>query len=544
MQPGDIVESVDMEMSDDETDSKPKGRVLVDVRSQDRDMRVGNPSASSQHMDMDMRMIPLPAGQMPGSHGQIMQDVHMMHSGPPPPPPPPPQFHPGQPSFHQDQTDFRHNSATEFHPAQTNFHQNRPPPNFIQNQPDFGQQDFHQMQPEFPKQEFEYRENHALRPNQEFLGEPQMRGRYSQPVDHQHRDIGFHRNDRGGRGGRGFARNRRDRYSDDHKSRNIQNNRKSRTQEHQRSSPEILPNSRPLLVPAPDTVVIIDEEGMPIGLPNEKEIAANVEHSVDTEQEENCQDRRLSHGTPNSRELDQQSIYSSGSNLVHEHESEPPVAESDEQQPTMNQVTVVPVITDSKDSQHNQYVSISEYEEHVESEAMISEKTCESSGSIENAEQDINFDQSQQQQQHISDQLDDLGNSMPSNELKRPSTNGNFDENDVSSSKKRLLSNGPQTPTETDAGLNGPIPQVSAESHPGIYDFEGPNFRPRLSGPVPFPPWRGGLPRGRGFRGGPRAPWMDRGPRPVIGNFMPRGLKRGGQFRGNGFRGRGRGNNW
>ena len=129
--------------------------------------------------------------------------------------------------------------------------------------------------------------------------------------------------------------------------------------------------------------------------------------------------------------------------------------------------------------------------------------------------------------------------------MKRPSTNGNFDENDVSSSKKRLLSNGPQTPTETDAGLNGPIPQVSAESHPGIYDFEGPNFRPRLSGPVPFPPWRGGLPRGRGFRGGPRAPWMDRGPRgPVIGNFMPRGLKRGGQFRGNGFRGRGRGNNW
>ncbi|XP_033354578.1 uncharacterized protein LOC117236064 isoform X1 [Bombus vosnesenskii] len=547
MQPGDIVESVDMEMSDDETDSKPKGRVLVDVRSQDRDMRVGNQSATSQHMDMDMRMIPLPAGQMPGSHGQIMQDVHMMHSGPLPPPPPPPQFHPGQPSFHQDQTDFRHNPA-EFHPAQSNFHQNRPPPNFIQNQQDFPQE-FHQMhqtQSEFSKQEFEYRENHALRPNQEFLGEPQMRGRYSQSTEHQHRDIGFHRNDRGGRGGRGFPRNRRDRYSDDHKQRNLQNSRKSRSQEqHQRSSPEILPNSRPLLVPAPDTVVILDEDGMPIGLSNENKAPTNEEHLPDTEQEENCQDRRLPHGTPNSRSLDQQSVYSSGSNL-HEHESEPSIMETDEQQ-AMNQVTVVPVITEPKDSQHNQYVPVSEYEEHIEPEAIISEKTCDSSESIENTGQEMNLPE-QSQQQHIPDQVDDLGNSTPSNELKRPSTNGSFDENDVSCSKQRIVSNGPQTPTESDAGLNGPIPQVSAESHQGMYDFDGPvgpNFRPRLGGPVPFPPWRGGPPRGRGFRGGPRAPWMDRGPRgPVIGNFMPRGLKRGGQFRGNGFRGRGRGNNW
>ncbi|XP_017764357.1 PREDICTED: uncharacterized protein LOC108553826 [Eufriesea mexicana] len=551
MQPGDIVESVDMEMSDDETDSKPKGRVLVDVRSQDRDMRVGNQAASSQHMDMDMRMIPLPTGQMPGSHGQIMQDVHMMHSGPPPPPPPPPQFHPGQPSFHQDQSDFRHNSATEFHPAQSNFHQNRPPPNFIQNQQDFGPEfhHMHQTQSDFPKQDFEYRENHALRPNQEFLGEPQMRSRYSQSTEHQHRDMAFHRNDRGSRGSRGFQRNRRDRYSDDHKQRNIQNNRKPRTQEqHQRSSPEILPNSRPLLVPAPDTVVILDEEGMPIGLLNEKETPANTEHAPDTEQEERCQDRRLSHGTPNSQDLDQQSVYSSGSNLVHDHESEPPTTDPDEQQ-SINEVTVVSVITDTKDSQHNQYVPISEYEEHIESEAVLSEKTCDSSESVENPGPETNFSEQSQQQQHMSDQLDDLGNSTPSNELKRPSTNGSFDENDISSSKKRIaLSNGPQTPTESDPGLNGPIPQVSAESHPGIYDFDvpvGPNFRPRLGGPVPFPPWRGGPPRGRGFRGGPRAPWMDRGPRgPVIGNFMPRGLKRGGQFRGNGFRGRGRGNNW
>ncbi|CAL7935852.1 unnamed protein product [Xylocopa violacea] len=545
MQPGDIVESVDMEMSDDETDSKPKGRVLVDVRSQDRDMRIGNPSASSQHMDMDMRMIPLPAGQMPGSHGQIMQDVHMMHSGPPPPPPPPPQFHPGQPSFHQEQADFRHNPATEFHPTQSSFHQNRPPSNFIQNQQDFGQPEFHQIhqnQPDFSQQEFEYRENHALRSNQEFLGEPQMRGRYSGPAEHPHRDMTFHRNERGGRGGRGFPRSRRDRYSDDHKQRNIQNNRKRSQDQHQRASPEILPNSRPLLVPAPDTVVILDEEGMPIGMANDKEPPANAEHPLDAEQEENYQERRLSHGTSNSRDLDQPS-------LVHEHESEPPTAEPDEQQP-INQVTVVPVITDTKDPPHNQYVSISDYEEHVEPEAVISEKTCDSSESVDNPGQEMSFTEQSQQHHHISDQLDELGNTTPRNELKRSSTNGSFDENDVCPSKKRIaLSNGPQTSVESDAGLNGPIPQASTESHIGMYDFAdspvGPNFRPRLGGPVPFPPWRGGPPRARGFRSGPRAPWMDRGPRgPVIGSFMPRGLKRGGQFRGNGFRGRGRGSNW
>nr|XP_034178089.1 uncharacterized protein LOC117603242 isoform X1 [Osmia lignaria] len=553
MQPGDIVESVDMEMSDDETDSKPKGRVLVDVRSQDRDMRVNNQVASSQHMDMDMRMIPLPpTGQLPGSHGQMMQDVHMMHQGPPPPPPPPPQFHPGQP-FHQDQTDFRRNPSTDFHPAQSNFHQNRPPPNFLQNQQDFSPQEFHQMhqnQPDFPQQDFEYRDNHNLRSNQEFLGEPQMRGRYSQSSEHQHRDMPFHRNDRGGRGGRGFPRNRRDRYSDDHKQRNMQNNRKSRSQDHHRSSPEILPNSRPLLLQAPDTVVILDEEGMPIGLPTEKEILANLEHPTDTEQDDNCQSmsqqaRKLSHGTPNSCDLEQQQpVYSSGSDLVHEHESEPPSMDPDEQQP--NQINILPALTDPKDSQRNQYVPVAEYEEQVESEPVISDKTCDGNESLEDPGQEMNFTE---QPHHTTDQLDELVGTAASNDLKRTSTNGNFDEDDnVSSCKKRMtMSNGPQTATESDSGLNGPIPQASGD-HSAVYDFDapvGPNFRPRLGGPVPFPPWRGGLPRGRGFRGGPRAPWMDRGPRgPSLGNFIPRGLKRGGQFRGNGFRGRGRGNSW
>lgn len=103
---------------------------------------------------------------------------------------------------------------------------------------------------------------------------------------------------------------------------------------------------------------------------------------------------------------------------------------------------------------------------------------------------------------------------------------------------------------------NGP-----PELHPVIvYDYEGqhisPNFRGRLPSPVspavnPFSPWRGAghQQRGRGgFRGSPRAPWMDRGPRGPPNNFSPRGNKRGSPFRGNnghsGFRGRGRAGNW
>ncbi|XP_017885983.1 uncharacterized protein LOC108628512 isoform X2 [Ceratina calcarata] len=518
-QHGDIVESVDMEMSDDETESKQKGRVLVDVRSQDRDLRVGNPSAS-QHVDMEMRMIPLPAGQMPG---QIMQDVHAMHSRPPPPPPPPPQFHPGQASFHQDQTEFRRNPGTEF---QSNFHQNRPPPNFIQNQQDFSQQEFHQVhqnQPDFPPQDFDYRENHTLRPGQEFLGEPQVRGRYSESGEHQHREMPFHRNERGGRGGRGFPRSRRDRYSDDYKRRDVPNNRK-RSQDHVMASPDVVPNNRPLLVPS-DTVIIFDDEGRPVRMPSDKEPAEGAEQP--SEKEETCQDRMLPHVVSNS--LDQPG-------RVHEREPDPP---TDPDQQPMNQVTVVPVITDSKDSQLTQYVPVSEFEEQVVSEAVTSEKTCDSSESMENAGREMSFSE----QQPMSDPQDDLSG----NELKRSSTNGSFDENELSPSSKRIaLSNGPQTPTDTE--LNGPASQASSELHLGLLEFDGPvglNFRPRLGGPVQFSPWRGGLPRARGFRGGPRAPWMDRGPRgPVIGSFMPRGLKRGGQFRGNGFRGRGRGNNW
>lgn len=69
IQSTDNVESVDMEMSDEEGESK-KARMLVDMRSQDRDMRVSNmppsmpPGPQHHHTaDMDMRMMG-PGGPM------------------------------------------------------------------------------------------------------------------------------------------------------------------------------------------------------------------------------------------------------------------------------------------------------------------------------------------------------------------------------------------------------------------------------------------------------------------------------------------------
>lgn len=565
MQPGDIVESVDMEMSDDETDSKPKGRVLVDLRSQDRDMRIGAPPPSSSHLDMDMRMIPLPAGQTSGTRGQLVQDVHLMHAGPPPPPPP--QFHQSQSNFRQEQSEFHRNQSVDFLPNQPNFHQNRPPPNFMQSPQDFhsNQQEFpplHQPQQDFhqSQQDFEYRDRqHDIRPKQDFLAESPGRGRYSQSADHQHRDSSsFHRNERNNRGGR-FPRNRRERYSDDHnmKQRNLVNNRKSRSQDQQ--SPEILPNSRPLLLQPPDTVVILDEEGMPIGMPEfDQDNTAlsklvpelqELQERDDNRQSSVLQSRRVSHDTPSSHDSErnqQQQAYQSGLSLASDHEQALSSAGSDDQQPPMNQVTVIPITADAGDAQQNQYVPISEYEEHVESEHSVEKAAHDGNESVHEG-QDYT-------ENELNEQL--TGTTATSNELKRPAANGNFEceqtHEDGNPSKKRtLLPNGPQTLGES--GPNGgPSPHGTTEPHPVMmYEYDGhgspsPNFRPRI--PAPFPPWRGGPLRGNrgGFRGGPRGPWLDRGPRGLaVGNFPPRGLKRGGgQFRGGGFRGRGRGGNW
>ncbi|XP_011167717.2 uncharacterized protein LOC105201415 [Solenopsis invicta] len=558
MQPGDIVESVDMEMSDDETDNKPKGRVLVDLRLQDRDMRVGAPPLS--HHDMDMRMIPLPIGQMPGPRdNQLMQDVHLMRSGPPPPPPLPP-------FQHQNQGGFRQEQPMDFHPNQPKFQQNRPP-NFLRNQPDF-----HSNQPEFrhqQQQDFEYCDReHNMRSKQDFLTESPARGRYSQMADHQHHDnLSFHRNEWSNRGGgRGFLRNRRDRYSEDHnvqkQRNNLMNNRKSRSQDqqHRQSPSEILPNNRTILQP-PDTAVIFDEEGMPIGMPefdqdnNALSDKANVQAELERDSD-NCPSssvshtRRTSHDMPSSHdsELKQQQGYQ----LSPDHEQRASV-ESEDQPSSINQISVIPIRADNIDDDQQKHVPISECEEHIESteHSDLAENTNATDNEPINQGQNVNSSEKELLDESTSSII--LGK-----ELKR-TTNGNCDEQsheEGSPNKKRpLLQNGPQISNNDLSGPNGPTSIM--ESHPAMYEYDGPNFRPRLG--APFPLWRGGpppLPPSRGGRGGfrggpvgpPRGPWMDRGPRgPAAGNFSPRGMKRGGKqfWGGGGFsRGRGRGSNW
>lgn len=429
------------------------------------------------------------------------------------------------------------------------------------NQQDFhsNQQEFHQLhqfQQDFhPLQQQEYRDReHGIRPKQDFLTDSPGR-RYSQSSDHQHQrdSSSFHRNERNNRcgGGRGFTRNRRDRYSDDHniKQRNLANNRKSRSQDqqHHQSPPEILSNSRPLLQP-PDTCIILDEKGMPIGMPDfdqDNNMPPNVESQE--HDSENCQDssmpRRASHDSERNQ-LQQ--------DYPPDLEQRAPSSIGSDDQPLINQVTVIPITADNTDDdaqQQNQYVPISEYEEHVESEQSdLAEKT----NTTDNSE---SIDQGQETSFTENEQLDESITSA--NELKKLSANGNFDEqsHEEGSPKKRaLLPNGPHAPG-IDSGPNGPLLHGASmtEPHPiMINEYDGPNFRPRIG--APFPPWRGGPPPSRGGRGGfrggppPRGPWMDRGPPrgPAAGNFSPRGLKRGGgQFRGGGgFRGRGRGSNW
>lgn len=262
MQSGDNVESVDMELSDDENDIKQKGRgVLVDVRSQDLDMRGPlSVSDTSHHLDMDMRMIPLPGGCGP-------QDVRKIHQAPPPPPPPPAsqQFHHRPPDFqHDNSMDFRQNegnflletcpppfssirddfpsnhqnfssSPDNFSSLQSNFGSNSQ--NFSSNLPHFHQRDFHSAQ------DFDYRDSQHERWNKE---DSKSHGRFSQydqsRLDNLHRSDQI---DRCGRG-RGNRGNRREKLSEDH---DKKNSRRQRSHDHvQTSSPAMLPNNNPVLL--------------------------------------------------------------------------------------------------------------------------------------------------------------------------------------------------------------------------------------------------------------------------------------------------------
>ncbi|CAG5087755.1 Similar to RPRD2: Regulation of nuclear pre-mRNA domain-containing protein 2 (Homo sapiens) [Cotesia congregata] len=201
VQSGDIVESVDMEMSDDEADGpsvKQKNRVLVDLRAQDRDMRITQPPPPPRH-DMDMRMIPLPNNPMIRGPMPDMRNVHIR-------PPPPGQFHPqefvpGQPNNFPRPEDFPGGNCP---PGMPGFM----PPGEFPPHPDYARQDIYES----------------------YQGPP--------PGDHQSQIF------------RGRGRGFRNRFSD-HNDRN------------RRRHDDNLADRQQNLQP-PDTVVILDDNGMPI----------------------------------------------------------------------------------------------------------------------------------------------------------------------------------------------------------------------------------------------------------------------------------------
>lgn len=125
-----------MSLSDEENENKQKNRVLVDIRSQDRDMRgPPNPSDSQPRLDMDMRLL--------ANSGSLL---------PPPPPPPLSQFPANQSKFPQG-SPFGHNNPMEFQPP-------NPPPGFQQDfmpRPDFNQS----QGPNFHS-DFNYHENNQV----------------------------------------------------------------------------------------------------------------------------------------------------------------------------------------------------------------------------------------------------------------------------------------------------------------------------------------------------------------------------------------------
>ncbi|XP_015119557.1 serine/arginine repetitive matrix protein 1 [Diachasma alloeum] len=451
-QPGDIVESVDMEMSDEETDSKQKNRILVDVRAQDRDMRPG----PLHHVDMDMRVIPLPS-PIPRNPPP---DLRNMHPGPPLPPLPP---------YRQNHPDFPPN-----HPNHLNFRGNpNLPPNFLPPQPDFPP-DFHPNRPDM----YDFQENQ----HPDFHDDRRFPPDHLQQHPQHHRDSPMFLRGRG----RPFPRGRRERFPEGPP------HRRHRPQDQLELHQEAPPPGRLSLLQPPETVVILDDNGMPI-MPDMSQDDSRVPEEVINEDNERP-----------------------GAQPSPPKDSEP---------------------------SHNDPGDQKEPETPGDCEEITSEERSQE-GSLTRADEPP---------RNLSEHLEALMNSgKPAgvNDLKRQASNGSLEqleENQMSPSRKRAF-----------MPNNGP-----PELYPVIvYDYEGqhgsPNFRGRLPTPVspasvsPFAPWRGGghPQRGRGgFRGSPRAPWMDRGPRGPPNNFSPRGGKRGNPFRGNnngnnGFRGRGRAGNW
>ena len=98
-------------MSDEESEKQKSNRILVDVRSQDRDMRCPVPHNSSvqrHNADMDMRIMPGASGSTHiSSSGHLGTNLQGLDTRPPPPPPPLPSFHAND--FPKNQSSFQSN---------------------------------------------------------------------------------------------------------------------------------------------------------------------------------------------------------------------------------------------------------------------------------------------------------------------------------------------------------------------------------------------------------------------------------------------------
>ncbi|XP_012276168.1 uncharacterized protein LOC105697431 isoform X2 [Orussus abietinus] len=558
LQPGDIVESVDMEMSDDEGENKQKSRVLVDVRPQDRDVRPPQQPPGTHHVDMDMRAIPLPMGQL-GPNPQMDQGPHQT----------PPQFHKGRnPDFQANQPDFRRSVGEPFRP---NFRKGQGP-GFGKNQQEFHQgsqqdfqqefqQDFHQgRQSEF-RQEF-HENQHGRRSVPDFHGDKFPHGRFQQQ-EHHHRDSPmFHRGDRGGGRGRGF-RNRRDRFSEDHG--NSMQHRNLADERRNTRFPDGPSKSRPYLLEPPDTVVVLDDDGMPIGLPEDEGRLAS-DQLEDVLREEHVHENRSTVEEPSlvqGREPDPDAPSRPFEEILCQREMQEPDRDPD-REPAIPEdhrddapLLSMPCQEEVVPEQPEECPQEALRDAHEEEEERRNEEEPAPPGEGRPARVDSQEEISPEGREIMEPHDPDPGTTQPPRQLSeqlQAMMNSNGGDRQSANGSLAELREATPSPLKKrpflGSFLPGPGPGANGpqELHPAVvYEYDGPNatptFRPRGLPTAPFPPWRGPH-RGRaGFRGGPRAPW-DRGPRGPVGTFHPRGLKRGGQFRGGGFRGRGRGTNW
>ncbi|KAF7987965.1 hypothetical protein HCN44_004781 [Aphidius gifuensis] len=253
VQLGDIVESVDMEMSDDETDGvKQKSRILVDLRSQDKDMRAGVSQQTSRQMDLEMNVVSV-------NHGQISNNVQESF--------PPLSLQPCQHSqsdFAPNRDDFRQNNQ-ELPTDQENFRPDISSSAFMKNQPAFTSE--FSVPPEFHHPEiydFSNNQQQSRTSGKKFHDELTAPSRYLQSQEHlhlqqQHHHHHHHRETTVFHRGRGrFLRNRRDRFNENC------NSRRYRRQDQLENNAENITSNQATFLQPPETCVIYDDNGIPI----------------------------------------------------------------------------------------------------------------------------------------------------------------------------------------------------------------------------------------------------------------------------------------